>query len=93
MLKQTHPKRLMNVKTFLVTVVEGLIVTATMELLDMKTFDDIPTNDIIPQDAWLHSEPNRKDMLSSITDKLLDKFVKFRYNGDSDVSENDMVAE
>lgn len=68
------------------------MVTGAMELLEMKSLDDVPGNDTIPPDTWLHSECDRRKILSSFTDKFLNKFVRFRYNGDN-VCGKDLVTE
>lgn len=75
--------------------VEGLIVTGTMELLNMKSLDDIPGSDFIKEDCWLSSNSDRKEILSALAVKFLDRYVRLSYNNNDidDDCEEDPVTE
>jgi L1 cell adhesion molecule like protein len=68
---------------FLLTVVEGLIVTAAMQILDMKSLDDVPHSNIIPQNSWLCSDSERKNLLARVTKEIFVKYVKVCYCSDN----------
>ena len=77
---------------FLLTVIEGLIVAATMTLFNMSDADDTPDN--MPTQSWLQTDEERAAMLSAITDEIYDKFVKSTYNRrEGGAINKDMIVE
>ena len=79
-------------KDFLLTVVKGLIVAATMTLFNMSDADDTPDN--VPTQSRLHTDKKRVTLLSAVTDEIYEKFMKSTYNKREDGTINkDMVVE
>ena len=79
-------------KDFLLTVVKGLIVAATMTLFNMSDADDTPDN--VPTQSLLHTDEKRVTLLSAVTDEIYEKFMKSSYNRREDGTINkDMVVE
>ena len=78
---------------FLCVVIKGLIVSAAIETFGLDSVDDCPPDDIVPPDAWLYANAERKDMLSSLTNQIISKFVNFKYNNFTMNQAKDLVLE
>ena len=77
------PKNDVNAcKDFIDTVTSGLIVAATLAALKMKSTDDTPSDDIVPEakDLWTQSENERRTWLKKLCYQVYDKFVRLSYN-------------
>ena len=64
-----------------------------METLGLTFKDDTPSQDMVQQDAWLHTDTERKMILKSLIDKIIEKFVKFKYNNSDTNQSKDLVVE
>uniref|UniRef100_A0A1X7TR30 DUF6589 domain-containing protein n=1 Tax=Amphimedon queenslandica TaxID=400682 RepID=A0A1X7TR30_AMPQE len=61
---------------FFKIVLSSHVVTAAMELLNMKNFEDTPANDeLFPAEAWLEGTETRKDVLYRFSSQIVKRFV------------------
>ncbi|XP_019855343.1 PREDICTED: uncharacterized protein LOC109584168 [Amphimedon queenslandica] len=65
--KKDPSKSFDECEDFLLTAIEGFIVTAAMHILRMKSLDDVPDSEVVPEDSWLNPELERKRILSEVT--------------------------
>ena len=78
-------------KDFLSSVVEGILLTASLKVLGMNSLDDNPKSDLIPDPENLWTETAEKpSLIVQIYSKILETVVSFYFN-DSPKSCNDKV--
>ena len=79
---------------FLCTVVEGLLLTASLKVLGMNSLDDNPKSDLVPdpENLWTETAEKRSSLIMQICSKILETVVSFRFN-DSPKSCNDKVLD
>ncbi len=67
---------------FLKLVVTCHILTASMEVLGMKSLGDTPSEVAMsnPQNVWMETKTHRKAVLQGVCDKIVDEFLVFQYN-------------
>ncbi len=78
------PKNDVNAcEDFIEIVTAGHIVASSYAVLRLKSKDDIPSDDILPnaKDVWFKSHEERKKCLMQLCELIYDKFVCFSYNG------------
>ena len=70
---------------FLCTLVESLLLVATLEYLQMEPLDDDPSDDVLPNASTLCTETHEKraNVLEEICGAIIDKLVSFRFYGDT----------
>lgn len=82
---------------FFVLVVTCHIIAAALTFLKMKSLNDVPSEDILPNahSLWMQSAEERKAVLDRICKQLVDSFVDFTFNeeGSSMHSEADKLNE
>lgn len=82
-------------KDFLQIVVTAHILSAACEILDLSNLDDQPSADIIgmssPENLWTHTDCERKAILTRISKKIIEKFITFSFNTNSNNAHKDEV--
>ena len=70
---------------FLCTLVETLLLVATLEYLQMESLDDDPSVNVLPNanTLWTESHEKRANALEEICGNIIDKLVSFRFNNDT----------
>ena len=70
---------------FLCTLVESLLLVATLEYLQMESLDDDPSVNVLPNanTLWTESHEKRANALEEICGSIIDKLVSFRFNNDT----------
>ena len=79
----TKPKRNFNsCEDFFLLIVAGHIVTASMNILNMKSKQDQPTLEAVPDltEKWTEPKESRKLALSTVCETVVDKFVSFQFH-------------
>lgn len=80
---KSKPKKSFNAcHDFFELVVHCHIIAAALTYLKMKTIEDIPSADVIPNPttAWMLPDDDRKTQLYAICDAIVTKFVDFKYH-------------
>lgn len=73
------PKENVNAcEDFMETITSGLIVSSALETLQLKSIDDSPSDDVLPNahDLWTKPETERRQCLKSVCNWVYDKFVR-----------------
>ena len=67
---------------FVETVTSGLIISSALETLKLKSVDDTPSDDVLPNahSLWTKPETERCQCLKTLCNRVYDKFVSFTYN-------------
>ena len=62
---------------FLCTVVEGLLLTASLKVLGMNSLDDNPKSDLVPdpENLWTETAEKRSSLIMQICSKILETVV------------------
>ena len=84
------PKRDVNAcEDFFVLTVKCHIIAAVMKELQMNSLDDIPSDDVVPEDTWLLPDDEKERVLTDVCDKVLEKFCAIKYHTTPTISLGD----
>ena len=65
---------------FFTLVVQCHILVSAMSLFGMNELDDYPCEDIVAEDIWTHERDERKRVLDSLCQHIIDEHVTFNFN-------------
>ena len=72
----TNPKsRFDECEDFFVLVIESYILVSAMTKFRIKSLEESPPNDIVPENVWLCSKEERKQMISDLSEEIVNSFV------------------
>lgn len=75
----TNPKqRFDECEDFFILVVESYVLASSMLKFGMKSLEDTPSTDVVPEDVWLQSKDDRKKIINELSAELVDSFVDFQ---------------
>ena len=60
---------------------ESHVLAAAMEFLGMENIDDVPPLDIFPPTVWMLSQQERRDILMSVCEAMVEEFVDITTQG------------
>ena len=84
------PKRDVNAcEDFFVLTVKCYIIAAVMKELQMNSLDDIPSDDVVPEDTWLLPDDEKERVLTDVCDKILEQFCTIKYHTTPTISLGD----
>ena len=71
---------------FFVLVVNCLILTAGMKMMEMESLDDTPSDRHVadPENVWMLSVEERQDLIQTVSIKIVDMFVDMTFNDNED---------
>ena len=80
---------------FFVLVVSCHIIAATLAMLKMKSMNDTPSEDVLPNalNIWMQSSDERKAILNQVSKQVVDSFIDFSYQKAVLKPETDQVAD
>ena len=91
------PKKDANAcEDFMYIVISGLVVAAALATFKMKSVNDHPADDILPDadTVWTLSISERREILMDLCGKMYDRFVSFKFNSpEMTPAESDNVYE
>ena len=89
----TNPKsRFDACEDFFVLVTESYILVSAMTKFQMKSLEESPNIDIVPENVWLCSKEERKQMINDLSEELVDSYVDFSFCNPNKAS-NDQVKQ
>ena len=56
------------------------IIAAVKKELQMNSLDDIPSDDVVPEDTWLLPDDEKERVLKDVCDKVLEQFCTIKYH-------------
>ena len=72
---------------FIMLIVTCHILTASLKVLDMTSLNDTPLLSLLqsefdtePQNLWMLTDSERKEVLKRITEKIVDRFISFQFH-------------